>query len=148
MKAVVQRVKSAYVEVDGQTVGSCERGFLILLGVAQGDGLQQAERLWSKILKLRIFDDAAGKANLSLTDIDGQVLVVSQFTLLANCKRGNRPSFTQAAPPDQARQLYETFVDLARKDVLHVGTGVFGAMMDVSLVNDGPFTICLDTNEL
>lgn len=148
MKAVVQRVKSACVEVDGQTVGSCERGFLILLGVAQDDGLQQAERLWSKILKLRIFDDAAGKANLSLTDIDGQVLVVSQFTLLANCKRGNRPSFTQAAPPDQARQLYETFVDLARKDVLHVGTGVFGAMMDVSLVNDGPFTICLDTNEL
>lgn len=112
------------------------------------DGPEQIERLWSKIFKLRIFEDENGKTNRSLADMDGQVLIVSQFTLYANCKKGNRPSFTGAGAPDQAERLYEQFVERARQDVPHVETGRFGAMMQVSLVNDGPFTIWLDTDQL
>ncbi len=123
-------------------------GCLVLLGVGADDGPDQIERLWSKIFKLRIFEDENGKTNRSLADVNGQVLIVSQFTLYANCKKGNRPSFTGAGAPDQAERLYEQFVERARQDVPHVETGRFGAMMQVSLVNDGPFTIWLDTDEL
>ena len=148
MRAVIQRVRHAQVDVGGQTVGSIGRGFLILLGVGQADTEEQVERLWAKISKMRIFEDENNRTNLSLTDVGGQVLVVSQFTLYANCKKGNRPSFTEAGAPDEAKRLYELFVARARHDVGRVETGVFGAMMDVSLVNDGPFTICLDTDAL
>lgn len=148
MRAVVQRVRKAQVDIEGKTVGACERGFLILLGVGQDDTEAQVEKLWSKIFKLRIFDDETGKTNLSLADVNGDVLVVSQFTLFANCKKGNRPSFTQAGAPAEATRLYEQFVARAKQDVPHVETGVFGADMQVSLVNDGPFTICLDTDSL
>ncbi len=148
MRALIQRVTSANVSIDGQVVGECGKGYLILLGVGDGDGQAQIERLWSKIFKLRIFEDDVGKTNLSLADIGGEVLVVSQFTLYASCKKGNRPSFTQAGAPQAAEELYEAFVARAKADVAHVQTGRFGAMMQVSLVNDGPFTIWLDTDEL
>ncbi len=148
MRAVVQRVQEASVTVDGAAVGSCGRGYLILLGVGPEDDEATAERLWKKILGLRIFDDDEGRINLSLESIGGEVLVVSQFTLYADCRRGMRPSFTGAAAPERASQLYERFCELAQRDVAHVGRGVFGANMQVSLVNDGPFTVCLDTDEL
>ena len=148
MRAVVQRVSEARVDIDGQTVGSIRQGFAILLGVGQGDSEAEAERLWSKIFKLRIFEDEEGKVNLALADTGGEVLVVSQFTLFANCRKGNRPSFIEAGSPEAANRLYEYFVGLARKDVAHVATGEFGAMMDVALINDGPFTIVLDTDAL
>lgn len=148
MRAVVQRVTSARVDIDGQAVGAIDRGLLILLGVGHNDTEEQAERLWSKISRLRIFEDADGKTNLSLADVSGEVLVVSQFTLFANCKKGNRPSFTEAGAPDEANRLYEWFVERARHDVPRVEAGSFGAYMDVSLVNDGPFTLWLDTDTL
>lgn len=148
MRAVVQRVSHAQVSVDGKVAGSIGRGLLILLGVGQDDDEGTVERLWTKIRKLRIFDDEGGKTNLSLADISGEVLVVSQFTLYANCKKGNRPSFTQAGAPDEAKRLYELFAGRAKRDIAHVGTGVFGAHMKVELENDGPFTIVLDTDEL
>ena len=148
MRAVIQRVERARVDIEGETVGSIGRGYCILLGVGKGDSEAQTERLWEKIRKLRIFEDATSKTNLSIADVGGEVLVVSQFTLYANCRKGNRPSFTEAAAPDEATRLYEHFVSLARRDVAHVATGRFGAMMDVSLVNAGPFTIVLDTDEL
>lgn len=146
MRAVVQCVSEARVTVDGTVTGQIGPGFLILLGVGHGDTEAEADRLWRKIARLRVFDDADGKTNLSLADIGGGALVVSQFTLYANCRKGNRPSFTDAAPPDVAERLYEYFVGLVRADVPEVGTGVFGAMMDVALVNHGPFTVCLDTD--
>lgn len=148
MRAVIQRVSSARVDIDGETAGSIGRGLLILLGVGHDDGEEQAKRLWSKISRLRVFEDADGKTNLSLADVAGDVLVVSQFTLYANCKKGNRPSFTEAGAPDEANRLYEWFADRARRDVPRVETGRFGAYMDVSLVNDGPFTLVLDTDNL
>ena len=148
MRAVIQRVTSASVSIEGSVVGEIEKGFLILLGVGQDDDEPEVERLWSKIFKMRIFDDAEGKTNLSLADVSGSILVVSQFTLYANCKRGNRPSFTEAGAPDKAERLYEAFVERAKRDVNRVETGRFGADMNVSLVNDGPFTIWLDTDEL
>lgn len=148
MRAVIQRVTSASVSIEGSVVGEIEKGFLILLGVGQDDDEPEVERLWSKIFKMRIFDDAEGKTNLSLADASGSILVVSQFTLYANCKRGNRPSFTEAGAPDKAERLYEAFVERAKRDVNRVETGRFGADMNVSLVNDGPFTIILDTDRL
>ncbi len=148
MRAVVQRVASARVEIAGETVGSIGRGYLILLGVGTDDTRAEADKLWAKIRDVRINDDEAGKTNLALADVAGQVLVVSQFTLYANCRRGRRPSFTEAAAPAQARELYEYFVSLTRADVPQVHTGRFGADMQVALVNDGPFTIVLDTDEL
>lgn len=148
MRAVIQRVTHAQVDVEGTTVGSIEKGYLILLGVGQQDGEAQADKLWNKILKLRIFEDADGKTNLSLADVDGEVLVVSQFTLYAQCKKGNRPSFTEAGSPDEANRLYEYFCSLVRRDRGSVACGRFGADMQVSIQNDGPFTICLDTDTL
>lgn len=148
MRAVIQRVSSAHVDIGGETVGAIGRGLVILLGVGHSDTEAEVERLWSKTSKLRIFEDADGKTNLALADVAGEVLVVSQFTLFANCKKGNRPSFTEAGAPDEANRLYELFVERARRDVPRVETGRFGAYMDVSLVNDGPFTLWLDTEAL
>ena len=147
MRAVIQCVSEARVTVDGRVTGEIGPGVLILLGVGHGDTAAEADRLWRKVSRLRVFDDADGKTNLSLADIGGGVLVVSQFTLYANCRKGNRPSFTEAAPPDIAERLYEYFTGLVRADVAQVGTGVFGAMMDVALVNRGPLTIVLDTDQ-
>ena len=148
MRAVVQCVSKAHVDIDGQTVGEIGAGYVILLGVGHADTEAQADKLWAKISKLRVFPDENGKTNLSLRDVGGDVLVVSQFTLFASCKKGNRPSFTDAGAPDEAERLYEYFVSLARQDVERVETGRFGAMMDVSLVNHGPFTLILDTDAL
>ncbi len=148
MRALIQRVTRAQVSIEGALHSSIEKGYVILLGVGAEDGNEQAEKLWSKISKLRVFEDENGKTNVSLADVQGDVMVVSQFTLYANCKRGNRPSFTEAGAPDEANRLYEYFVDLARRDIEHVATGSFGAMMQVELVNDGPFTIWLDTDTL
>ena len=145
MRALLQRVSQASVSVDGNELGSIGAGYLILLGVGEGDTPDVAAKLWEKIRKLRIFEDENGKTNLSLMDVGGDVLVVSQFTLYADCKKGNRPSFTRAMEPAGAEAMYELFLDLVRKDVPTVAHGEFGAMMDVSLVNDGPFTIWLDT---
>ena len=148
MRAVVQRVSEAQVSIGGPAVGAIGRGLLILLGVGHGDTEAEAERLWSKISRLRVFEDADGKTNLALSDVGGSVLVVSQFTLFANCKKGNRPSFTEAGAPDEANRLYTWFVERARRDAARVETGRFGADMQVNLVNDGPFTLWLDTDAL
>jgi D-tyrosyl-tRNA(Tyr) deacylase len=147
VRAVVQRVSSASVAVDGQTVASIGKGFLVLLGVANGDSDREAEWLGDKIAGLRIFEDEAGKMNLSVQDIGGAILVVSQFTLLADCRKGRRPSFTDAAPPAEADRLYQVFVSALRKSNTPVETGVFQAHMDVSLVNDGPVTVIVDTRQ-
>ena len=148
MKAVIQRVKNASVEVEGSVVGSCGEGLLVLLGVAEGDTEREAEMLCRKILNLRIFQDEAGKMNRSLLDINGELLVVSQFTLLANYRHGNRPDFMASAKPQEADRLYEYFKALAKKDVKRVESGVFGADMKVSLLNNGPVTIVMDTDVL
>lgn len=150
MRALIQRVSEASVTIDDQVKSQIGRGFLILLGVGHEDTEAQADKLWNKISKMRIFDDEAGKTNLSLADIAGDVLVVSQFTLYASCKKGNRPSFTDAGAPDEANRLYEYFVSLvhATDGIANVGTGEFGADMQVALVNHGPFTIWLDTDTL
>ncbi|HJA28518.1 MAG TPA: D-tyrosyl-tRNA(Tyr) deacylase [Candidatus Olsenella pullicola] len=150
MRALIQRVESAQVEVDGAVVGGCGTGYLVLLGVAPGDDEALAERLWRKVAALRICADDEGKTNRSLVDTGGSLLVVSQFTLYADARRGNRPSFTGAASPERAKRLYERFCELAEADLgqNRVGRGVFGAHMRVSLINDGPFTVLLDTDEL
>ncbi|WP_293826277.1 D-aminoacyl-tRNA deacylase [uncultured Parolsenella sp.] len=150
MRALIQRVRHASVTVEGEVTGSCGKGLLVLLGVGHGDDEAVADKLWDKILGLRIFEDEAGKTNLSLANVGGEALIVSQFTLYANCRRGRRPSFTDAAAPDVASTLYEHLCERAEQSLGagHVGRGVFGAMMDVALVNDGPFTIWLDTDEL
>ncbi|MGD0113489.1 MAG: D-aminoacyl-tRNA deacylase [Armatimonadota bacterium] len=144
MRAVVQRVSSASVAVDGGTVAAIGRGFLVLLGVASGDTDREAEWLADKIAGLRIFEDEAGKMNLSVQDIGGSILVVSQFTLLADCRKGRRPSFTDAAPPAEADRLYQVFVSAVRKHGIPVKTGVFQAHMEVVLVNDGPVTVVVE----
>ena len=148
MRAVVQRVSEANVNIEGAVVGECGLGYLILLGVGEGDTEAEVERLWSKIFKLRIFPDGEKHTGASLADVSGEVLVVSQFTLYADCRKGNRPSFTAAGAPGESQRLYELFVERARQDVAHVACGEFGADMQVSLVNDGPFTIWLDTDDL
>ncbi len=147
MKAVIQRVTSADVKVDGKTVGSIGKGFLVLLGVMEGDTEKEAALMASKIAKLRVFEDADEKMNLSVTDVDGEILSVSQFTLCADVKKGNRPSFTPSAKPDEANALYEKFnAFLLSEGVKNVETGIFGADMKVSLLNDGPVTIIFDTD--
>jgi len=148
MRAIIQRVESASVEIGGKTVGQCDRGFLILLGVGENDTEAEVEKLWDKIFKMRIFPDGEHHTGASLADVDGQVLVISQFTLYADCRKGNRPSFAHAGAPDESKRLYELFVERARRDIAHVACGEFGADMQVSLVNDGPFTIYLDTDDL
>jgi len=145
MRAVVQRVTAARVEVDKAVVGEIGPGLLVLLGVTKTDTAADADLLAEKIVNLRIFSDVAGKMNLSLLDTGGALLVVSQFTLYGDCRKGRRPGFDQAAPAEQARALYEHFVDVARRTVTRVETGVFQADMAVSLTNDGPVTFVLET---
>jgi D-tyrosyl-tRNA(Tyr) deacylase len=145
MKAVLQRVASARVTVEGREVGAIGRGILALVGVEHGDGPADIEYIARKIRELRIFEDAAGRMNLSLGDVGGSVLAVSQFTLLADCRRGRRPSFDGAAAPEEARAAYETFVEQLQREDLVVATGEFQARMQVSLVNDGPVTLLLDS---
>jgi D-tyrosyl-tRNA(Tyr) deacylase len=146
MKAILQRVANARVDIAGETVGAIDAGLLILLCAERGDTDALADRMLAKILKLRIFSDEAGKMNRSVQDVGGGLLVVSQFTLAADVSGGNRPSFTQAAPPDEGRRLYEYFVAQARAAHPVVATGEFGADMQVHLLNDGPVTIPLQMN--
>ncbi|MCM1284593.1 MAG: D-aminoacyl-tRNA deacylase [Acetobacter sp.] len=149
MKAVIQRVINSSVAIDGMVVGSVEKGYMILLGVEQGDTKADADKLIKKIPVLRVFEDENGKMNLSCLDVDGEILVISQFTLCADCSHGRRPSFTASAPPDIANELYEYFVDeLKKSGIRKVETGEFGADMKVSLINDGPVTIILDSKDL
>lgn len=148
MKVVLQRVSRASVSVDGGIVGAIDQGFLLLLGVADSDTIEIADKMVDKICKLRIFQDEAGKTNLSLSDVGGELLVISQFTLYADCKKGNRPSFIHAGKPDMAEALYEHVVQRCLRYVPKVEHGVFGADMKVELVNDGPFTLALDSEEL
>ncbi len=147
MRAVIQRVGCADVKVDGRAKGAIGKGLAVLLGVEKGDTVEDAEYMVSKTIRLRIFEDDQGKMNLSLRDIGGAMLVVSQFTLLADCRKGRRPSFVDAAEPEQAVKLYEDFVELVRAEGVEVATGEFQAMMEVSLVNEGPVTILLDSRK-
>lgn len=144
MKLVIQRVSEASVRVNQEIVGQIGKGFLVLIGVGAQDTKEIADKYIKKMLGLRIFEDENGKTNLSLHDVDGELLLISQFTLYANCKKGNRPSFIEAGAPDMAEEMYEYFITQCKKQVSVVETGIFGADMKVSLINDGPFTIVLD----
>ena len=148
MRFVIQRVTEASVRVDGNVIGQIEKGFLVLIGVSDSDTEAVADKMIKKMIGLRILEDADGKTNLSLSDVGGSLLLVSQFTLYANCKKGNRPSFIEAGAPDKANTLYEYVIGECKKSVPNVQTGEFGAEMAVSLVNDGPFTILLDSGTL
>ncbi|MDY6315075.1 MAG: D-aminoacyl-tRNA deacylase [Clostridia bacterium] len=148
MKMVIQRVNSASVDIDGKTVGKIGKGYLMLLGVGEGDTGEIAEKMVDKLFRLRIFEDENGKTNLSAESVGAEILVVSQFTLYASCRKGNRPSFTDAAPPDLANRLYEKVIELCGSRFSKTEHGEFGADMKVSLVNDGPFTVVLDSGEL
>lgn len=144
MKLVIQRCQEASVSVNGKTVGAIEKGLMVLIGVGKEDTIEVVDKYLKKLLQLRIFEDENGKTNRSLMDIGGQLLLVSQFTLYANCRHGNRPGFTDAGDPQKAEELYEYMIEKAKEQVPVVETGIFGADMKVSLINDGPFTILLD----
>lgn len=146
MKFIIQRVSEASVTVEDQVIGQIGKGYLVLIGVGENDTKELADRYIKKMLGLRIFEDENGKTNLSLKDVGGSLLLVSQFTLYANCRKGNRPSFTEAGNPELAEELYEYIIAQCRKEIPEVQTGSFGAHMKVSIVNDGPFTILLDEN--
>ena len=148
MKLVVQRVQEASVSVDQEVVGKIGHGFMVLLGVSQTDTEEIADKMFQKLLKLRIFEDENGKTNLDIKSVNGELLIISQFTLYADCRHGNRPSFIGAGTPDQANALYEYFLSQCRKEIPVVEQGIFGAHMMVSLINDGPFTIVLDSDEI
>lgn len=148
MKFVIQRVNHASVCVDGTTVGAIEKGLLVLIGVGKQDTKEIADKYLQKLIGLRIFEDMDGKTNLSLKQVEGELLLISQFTLYANCKKGNRPSFIEAGSPDMANELYEYIISQAKKEIPVVETGIFGAYMKVTLENDGPFTIVLDENNI
>jgi len=148
MRAVIQRVQEARVEVDGEVIGKIGQGFLVLLGVRKDDTEEDVRYLADKVTGLRIFEDEAGKMNLSISEVKGEILAVSQFTLYGDCRKGRRPSFDEAAPPDVAERLYELFVEEIRKSGMKVETGRFRALMDVYLINSGPVTILLDSRQL
>ena len=144
MRLVIQRVKNAKVDIDGKTVSSIGKGLLVLLGVTHEDTKETVDYLVKKLCKLRVFEDENGKMNLSIKDVEGKLLIVSQFTLYADCSRGNRPSFVNAAKPDFANELYEYFCEKCKEEQIKVQKGIFGADMKVSLLNDGPVTIILE----
>ena len=148
MKFVIQRVLEANVKVDGEIIGEIQKGFVVFIGVGHTDTKEIADKLIKKLVGLRIFEDENGKTNLALSDVDGQLLLISQFTLYANCKKGYRPSFTDSGAPDLAEQLYEYIISECKKSIPIVQTGSFGADMKVKLINDGPFTIILDSEQL
>lgn len=148
MKFVIQRVTEASVTVNNKTIGEIEKGLLVLIGVADTDTEEIADKMVKKMTGLRIFEDEDGKTNLSLSDVNGSLLLISQFTLYANCKKGNRPSFIEAGKPDKANALYEYIIQKSNTIVPQVQTGQFGAEMKISLINDGPFTIILDSEQL
>lgn len=148
MRLLIQRTQNASVTIEGEVNGSIERGLVIFLGISDSDTKEIADKMAKKLLGLRIFEDENGKTNLSVQDVDGELLIISQFTLYADCKKGNRPSFIQAGKPDMAKELYEYFCNLCESQVKKVGRGIFGADMKVSLLNDGPFTIWLDSEEI
>ncbi len=148
MRFVIQRVTDASVTVEGEVVGKIGKGYMVLIGVEENDTEAIADKMVDKMIKLRIFEDDEGKTNRSLADVDGELLLVSQFTLYANCKKGNRPSFIEAGSPDKANSLYEYIIARCKERVPVVEKGIFGAMMSVALTNDGPFTILLDSREI
>lgn len=148
MKFVIQRVTHAEVIVDDREIGAIKKGFLVLIGIAEEDNETIADKMVKKLIGLRIFEDADGKTNLALKDVGGSLLLISQFTLYADCKKGNRPSFIRAGKPDAANQLYEYIIAKCKEEIDCVQTGSFGADMKVSLLNDGPFTIVLDSTEI
>ena len=148
MRFVIQRVTHADVVVDGNEIGRIGKGFMVLIGVSKEDDKAIADKMVDKMIKLRIFEDENGKTNLSLDDVGGELLLISQFTLYANCKKGNRPSFIDAGAPDEANALYEYIIERCKERVNVVERGEFGADMKVSLLNDGPFTIVLDSSEI
>lgn len=148
MKFVIQRVKNASCTVDDKVTGQINQGFLVLIGIANEDTREIADKMIKKLLGLRIFEDSEGKTNLALKDVNGELLLISQFTLYADCKKGNRPSFIHAGNPDMANQLYEYIIQSCKSSVPTVQCGIFGADMKISLLNDGPFTIILDSAEI
>ena len=148
MRFVIQRVTESSVSVDGKVIGQIDKGFMVLIGVSNSDTKEIADKMIKKLIGLRIFEDENGKTNLDLASVNGSLLLISQFTLYADCKHGNRPGFTNAGAPDMANELYEDIISECKKSVPNVQTGSFGADMKVSLLNDGPFTIILDSDEI
>lgn len=148
MKFVIQRVKEASCTVEGQITGQIQKGFMVLIGVSDEDTYEIADKMIKKLLGLRIFEDENGKTNLSLHDVGGELLLISQFTLYADCKKGNRPSFIRAGKPDMANEMYEYILSKCKEFIPVVEKGVFGAHMEIALINDGPFTIVLDSAEI
>lgn len=148
MRFLIQNVQNASVKVDGEVIGSIQKGFVVFIGINQTDSVEIADKMVHKLLNLRVFKDDQGKTNVSLSDVSGSLLLVSQFTLYADCRHGNRPSFTKAGVPDVAEQLYEYIIQKCKESGLTVETGSFGADMKVELINDGPFTIMLDSEEI
>ncbi|MCI6654633.1 MAG: D-aminoacyl-tRNA deacylase [Clostridium sp.] len=148
MRFVIQRVMNSKVTIDGKTRGQIGKGFMVLIGVGEGDTVETADKMIHKMINLRIFEDENGKTNLGLKDVSGSLLLISQFTLYADCKRGNRPSFVKAGDPDMAKSLYEYIISKCKNEIEVVEQGEFGADMKVELVNDGPFTVLLDSDKL
>lgn len=148
MKFVIQRVTHASVTIEGEVKGKIGKGFLVLIGIGKGDDESIADKLVQKLVNMRIFEDENGKTNLGLKDVDGELLLISQFTLYADCRKGNRPSFTEAGAPDEAERLYGYIADRCKEKIPVVETGEFGADMKVELLNDGPFTVILDSEEV
>lgn len=148
MKFVIQRVNHASVKVDGNVVGKIDKGYMVLIGIAEDDTKEIADKMIKKMIGLRIFEDENGKTNMGLKDVSGELLLISQFTLYADCKKGNRPSFINAGKPDMANEMYEYIIEQCKKEISVVEKGIFGADMKVSLENDGPFTIVLDSKEI
>ena len=148
MRLVIQRVLGAKCTINEETKSEIEKGYVVFLGVSNDDNREIADKMIRKLINLRIFEDENGKTNLSIDNINGEIMIISQFTLYANCKKGNRPSFIEAGNPDLANELYEYFIDEIKNAGINVATGEFGADMKISLVNDGPFTVCLDSKEL